>query len=87
MTFSGSIKIITESDLIESLDAIAGRYSRSSRPEMFCKKVFLEISQNSLENTAARASLFATFFKKEALAHVLSYEVFEISIRTPFITE
>ena len=54
---------------------------------MFCKKVFLEISQNSLENTAARASLFATFFKKEALAHVFSYEVFEISIKTPFITE
>ena len=31
---------------------------RSSRPEVFCKKVFLEILQNSLENTCARASFF-----------------------------
>ena len=29
---------------------------RSSRPEVFCKKVFLEISQNSQENTCARVS-------------------------------
>ena len=29
---------------------------RSSRPEVFCKKVFLEISQNSQENTRARVS-------------------------------
>ena len=29
---------------------------RSSRPELFCKKLFLEISQNSQENTCARAS-------------------------------
>ena len=27
---------------------------RSSRPEVFCKKVFLKISQNSQENTCAR---------------------------------
>ena len=30
--------------------------SRSSRLEVFCKKVFLEISQNSEESTCARAS-------------------------------
>ena len=29
---------------------------RRSRPEVFCKKVFLEISQISQENTCARAS-------------------------------
>ena len=30
---------------------------RSSRPDVFCKKVFLEISQNSKENTCARVSI------------------------------
>ena len=30
--------------------------ARSSRPEVFCKKVFLEISQNSHENTCVRVS-------------------------------
>ena len=29
---------------------------RSSRPDVFCKKLFLEISQNSQENTCARVS-------------------------------
>ena len=29
---------------------------RSSRPEVVCKKVFLEISQNSQENSCARVS-------------------------------
>ena len=29
---------------------------RSSLPDVFCKKVFLKISQNSQENTSARAS-------------------------------
>ena len=28
---------------------------RSSRPEVFCKKVFLESPQNSQENTCANA--------------------------------
>ena len=32
-------------------------FFRSSRPEMFCKKLFLEISQNSQENICARAFL------------------------------
>ena len=34
---------------------------RSSHPDVFCKKVFLEISQNSQENTCA-----SLFFKKVA---------------------
>ena len=29
---------------------------RSNRPDVFCKKVFLEISQNSQKNTCARVS-------------------------------
>ena len=32
--------------------------SKSSLSEMFCKKVFINISQNSQENTCARVSLF-----------------------------
>ena len=31
-------------------------FYRSSCPDVFCKKVFLEISQNSQENTCARVS-------------------------------
>ena len=50
------------------------------------KKVFLEISQNSQENTCARVSflikLQANFIKKEALAKVFSYEFWEISKNT-----
>ena len=33
----------------------------SSRPDVFRKKVFLEISQNSQENIRARASFFIKF--------------------------
>ena len=43
------------------------KYDRSSFPEVFCKKVFLEIAQNSQENTCARV-FFLTFIKKETLA-------------------
>ena len=45
------------------------------------KKVFLEISQNSQENTCARVSLGCNFIKKEALA-LFSCEFYEISINT-----
>ena len=31
---------------------------RSTHPEVFCEKVFLEISQNSQRNTCARVSFF-----------------------------
>ena len=44
------------------------------------KKVFLEILQNSQENTCARVS----FFKKESLAQVFSCEFCEISKNTFF---
>ena len=64
-------------------------YNRSSRPEVFCKKLFLKILQNSLENTYARASFLikngslflvagikpATLvIKKETLPQVFSCE-------------
>ena len=54
------------------------------------KKLFLEISQNSQENTCTRASFFTkrheawNFIKKETLAQVFSYEFYEISKNTFF---
>ena len=54
---------------------------RSSRPEVFCKKVFLKFSQNSQENTCARVSFLIKFnkvVKKETLAQVFSCEFCEI---------
>ena len=47
-------------------------------PEKFCKKVFLEISQNS--------QVACNFTKKESLAQVFSCEFWEISKKT-FFTE
>ena len=53
------------------------------------KKVFLEISQNSLENICARVSFLiklqaeaGNFIKKETLAQVFSYEFCEFSKNT-----
>ena len=52
------------------------------------KKVFLEISQNSQENTCVRVSFFNkvagaySFIKKETLAQVFSCEFCEISKKT-----
>ena len=55
------------------------------------KKVFLKISQNSQENTCARASFLikllaeaCNFIKKEALAQVFSCEFCEIFKNTYF---
>ena len=39
------------------------RRYRSSRPEVFCKKVFLKTSQKSQENTCARVSEFCEISK------------------------
>ena len=48
---------------------------RSSRPEVFCKKGILKISQNLQENTCATVSFEAcTLIKKENLAQVFSCE-------------
>ena len=46
---------------------------------VLCENVFLEISQNSQENTCARASFVKKFIKKETLPQVFFCEFFEIS--------
>ena len=46
------------------------------------KKVFLEISQNSQENTCARVPKACNFIKKETLAQVFFCEFCEISKNT-----
>ena len=63
--------------------------SRSSRLEVFCKKVLLAILQNSQEDTCARISFFiklqddaCNFIKKETLAQVFSFEFCKISKNT-----
>ena len=56
---------------------------RSSRPEMFYKKVFLEVLQNSKENTCAR---ILTSLKKELWRRCLLVNFAKL-LRTPFLTE
>ena len=58
-------------------------------PTYFVKKVFLEISQNSQENTCAKVSIliklrarFCNFIKIETLAQVFSCEILEFSKST-----
>ena len=56
------------------------------------KKVFLEISQNSQENTCARVSFLiklmtCNFIKKETRAQVVSCEFCRKFLRTPFFVE
>ena len=61
--------------------------NRSRGPEVFCKIAFLEILQNSQENTFARVSFLrkettpeaCNFIKKETLALVFSSKFCEIS--------
>ena len=64
---------------------------RSSHQRCSVKKMFLEILQNSQENTCARVSFFnkvagRNFMEKETLAQVFSCEFGEISKNT-FLTE
>ena len=62
--------------MIKQIRLVTFGQFRSSHPEVFCKKkVFLEISQNSQENTFGR---LATLLKKETLAQVFSCEFCEI---------
>ena len=83
MTKSWDIDIQTFNDIKSNLLQIK---CSSSYPEVFCKKVFLEISQNSQENTCVAVSfliklqaLACNFIKKETLAQVFSCEFFKIS--------
>ena len=52
---------------------------------VLCENVFLEISQNSQENTCASAFFVKNFIKKETLLQVFFCEFFEISKK--FFTE
>ena len=55
--------------------------SRSSRTEVFFKKVFLNISQNSQESTCNGVSFLSAasnFIKKETPAHEFSCEICKI---------
>ena len=61
---------------------------KSSRPEVFCEKLFLEISQNSQENICARVSfLIRVTFLKQILWHRYFPVSFLKFIRTPFLIE
>ena len=68
---------------------------RSSRPEVFCENVFLEISQNSQENTCARDSflikLQALGLKPATLLKSFWHKCFPVNfakfLRTPFFKE
>ena len=68
------------------------RFSEAVARRCSVKKVFLEISQNSQENTCARVSFLikllpeaCNFMKKETLAQVFSCEFCVISNNTFFI--
>ena len=59
---------------------------RSSHPEVFCKKVFLKILQNSQENTCTRVTFL---IKLKALQKRLWHRCFHLNfakvLRTPFL--
>ena len=67
--------------------------SRSSRPDVFCEKEFLEISQNSQENTRARVSFLIKLQAAPAtsLKRRLWHRCFPVNfakfLRTSFFTE
>ena len=77
-----SIYFFTLSGIKNSFSANISTKFRSSRLEVFCKKVFIETPQNSQENTCARVS----FLKKR-----LGHRCFPVNIakfvRTPFFKE
>ena len=91
--FLGKYSMTTECWLflhkIAIIDVWQGPKCRSSRPEVFCKKVLLKISQNSQDNTCVRVSFLIklqasayNFIKKETLVQVFSFEFCEISKNT-----
>ena len=62
---------------MERASKFASKKFRSSRPEVFCKKLPLEISQNSQENTCGRVS-----FLRDSGIQVFSCEFCDISKNT-----
>ena len=51
---------------------------------MFCKKVFLKVSQKSQENSCAEVSFSYNFNKSEALELVVSCEFCEIALTSNY---
>ena len=76
-----------------SLDKYLPKIREAANGGVICKKVFLEISQNSQENTCSRVSFLiklqaeaCSFIKKETLAHLFSCKFGEI-FKNTFFTE
>ena len=78
--------VLTVGPFFRTQYIMVGFCSRSSCPHIICKKVFLEILQNSQEKTCARVSFLIFFFQKETLAHVFYCEFCEIP-KNIFFTE
>ena len=75
------------------MDGDSDIFAEAATRGVLWKKVFLEISQNSQENTCVRASFLiklqaqaCNFIKKETLTQVFPYEFCEIS-KSTFFTE
>ena len=71
-----------------SVAKLSGQMTETVGQRYSVKKMFLEISQNSQQNTCARVSLSklqaeaCNFIKKETLAQVFSSEFCEVSKNT-----
>ena len=71
-----------------SVAKLSGQMTETVAQRYSVKKMFLEISQNSQQNTCARVSLSnlqaeaCNFIKKETLAQVFSSEFCEVSKNT-----
>ena len=69
----------------KDMNVLASRYSyRSSHFRCFIKQVFLQISQNSRENTCTRVSFLTKLVLKNTLEQALSCEFCEICKKTSF---
>ena len=80
------VSLISTSKKTQSHIPIEEAYTRKQPPEMFCKKVFLEISQNSQENTSARVSfLVAGSFIEKGPRHGCFPVNFAKVLKTPFL--
>ena len=87
-----SHQITVSCNAVCSLSHYNNHIKEAATRDVLYKKMFLEISQNSQENTYARdfsiklQALACNFIKKESLAQVFSCEFCEIS-RNTFFTE
>ena len=78
-----AVKLFCRKAVLKIFGNVQGKYSEAVARRCSVKKVFLEISQNSQENTCARV---CNFVKKETLAQVFPVN-FAKFLRTPFPTE